>query len=84
MLSRFLSTSKRITEEVQYFKLIENALKGDVIKSRNGITYNSFGESMKFDLKDNTLPLLTSKKVAWRTCVKELLWFIREARIIDY
>ena len=46
-IRRFLSTSKKITEETQYFKLIENALNGDVIKSRNGITYNSFGESMK-------------------------------------
>ena len=77
MIRRFLSTSKKITEETQYFKLIENALNGDVIKSRNGITYNSFGESMKFNLKDNTLPLLTSKKVAWKTCIKELLWFIQ-------
>ncbi len=76
-MRRFLSTSKRITEEKQYFTLIENALNGDIIKSRNGITYNSFGESMKFNLKDNTLPLLTSKKVAWKTCVKELLWFIQ-------
>jgi thymidylate synthase len=31
---------------------------------------------MKFDLRNNTLPLLTSKKVAWKTCLKELLWFI--------
>ena len=77
MMRRFLSTSKKITEETQYFKLIKNALNGDVIKSRNGITYNSFGESMKFNLKDNTLPLLTSKKVAWKTCIKELLWFIQ-------
>ena len=77
MIRRFISTSKKITEETQYFKLIENALNGDVINSRNGITYNSFGESMKFNLKDNTLPLLTSKKVAWKTCIKELLWFIQ-------
>tara|TARA_B100001057_G_scaffold495908_1_gene595978 strand:- start:26 stop:928 length:903 start_codon:yes stop_codon:yes gene_type:complete len=77
MLRRFLSTSKKITEEEQYFKLIKNALNGDKIKSRNGVTYNSFGESMKFNLKNNTLPLLTSKKVAWKTCVKELLWFIK-------
>tara|TARA_B100001063_G_C16777376_1_gene566758 strand:+ start:1947 stop:2849 length:903 start_codon:yes stop_codon:yes gene_type:complete len=77
MIRRFLSTSKKITEEDQYFKLIKNALNGDKIKSRNGVTYNSFGESMKFNLKNNTLPLLTSKKVAWKTCVKELLWFIK-------
>ena len=26
---------------------------------------------------DNKIPLLTSKKLAWKTCLKELLWFIR-------
>jgi len=31
---------------------------------------------MHFDLSDNKLPLLTTKKVAFKTCLKELLWFI--------
>ena len=81
MMRRFLSTSKKITEETQYFKLIENALNGDVIKSRNGITYNSFGESMKFNLKDNTLPLLTSKKLLGKLVYYGLY---KEARITEF
>ena len=32
---------------------------------------------MHFSLKDNTIPLLTTKKLAWKTCLRELLWFIR-------
>ncbi len=32
---------------------------------------------MDFSLKDNTIPLLTTKKLAWKTCLRELLWFIR-------
>ena len=31
---------------------------------------------MKFSLENNTIPFLTSKKLAWKTCLKELLWFI--------
>jgi thymidylate synthase len=30
----------------------------------------------KYNLENNTLPLLTTKKLAWKTCLKELLWFI--------
>ena len=31
---------------------------------------------MRFSLANNSIPLLTTKKLAWRTCLKELLWFI--------
>jgi thymidylate synthase len=32
---------------------------------------------MRFSLKDGQIPILTTKKTAWKTCLKELLWFIR-------
>ena len=32
---------------------------------------------MRFSLTDNKIPLMTTKKLAWRVCLKELLWFIR-------
>ena len=32
---------------------------------------------MRFSLKNGKIPILTTKKVAWKTCLKELLWFIR-------
>ena len=64
-------------EEKQYLSLIENILHdGTLEKGRNGNTICLYGEKMKFDLRNNKLPLLTSKKVAWKTCLKELLWFI--------
>lgn len=37
--------------------------------------YNIFGRNMEFDLSE-TIPLFTHKRVAWKTCIKELLWFI--------
>ena len=35
-----------------------------------------FGANMRFSLKDHKIPILTSKRLAWKTCLKELLWFI--------
>jgi thymidylate synthase len=32
---------------------------------------------MRFSLKDGTIPILTTKKVAIKTCFEELMWFIR-------
>jgi len=64
-------------DEQQYIDLIKNILDdGTLEQGRNGNTLCLYGEKMKFDLRNNTLPLLTSKKVAWKTCLKELLWFI--------
>ena len=64
--------------EKQYLNLIRNILKdGEIRKGRNGYTKSLFGYQMKYNLRENTLPLLTTKKVAWKTCLKELLWFVR-------
>ena len=65
-------------EEQQYLQLIRDILdKGHDEMSRNGKVRSLFGYSMRFSLKDGTLPLLTTKKVAWKTCFHELCWFIR-------
>ena len=64
-------------EEYQYLDLIDNILKnGSIIKGRNGTTKSIFGASMRFSLENNTIPILTTKKVAWKTCFKELMWFV--------
>ena len=46
-------------------------------KGRNGVTKSVFGASMVFSLRDGKIPILTTKRTAWKTCFKELLWFIR-------
>lgn len=64
--------------EMQYLDLIRDIIKeGTLEEGRNGKTYALIGASMYFDLKNNTIPLLTTKKVAWKTCLKELLWFVK-------
>jgi thymidylate synthase len=65
-------------EERQYLELLTRILEtGTWEESRNGKTISLFGSMMRFSLKNNTIPILTTKKVAWKTCLKELLWFIR-------
>ena len=67
-----------IHEEYQYLSLIENILKnGCDFESRNGSTKSIFGNMMRFSLNDGIIPILTTKKVAWKTCFKELQWFIK-------
>ena len=63
--------------DFQYCNLIDTIInKGEFEEGRNGNTLSYFGMSMRFDLSDGKIPLLTTKKLAWKTCLKELLWFI--------
>lgn len=67
-----------MSEEHQYLKLIRDIIeKGSDEKGRNGNVRVLIGASMRFSLKDNKIPFLTTKKLAWKTCLKELLWFMR-------
>ena len=66
-----------IHEENQYLNLIDDIMThGFEEEGRNGKTKAVFGSAMHFSLEDNKVPLLTTKKVAWKTCFKELMWFI--------
>jgi thymidylate synthase len=67
-----------MSEELQYINLIKDILEnGTWEEGRNGKTKSIFGNMMRFSLKDGKIPILTTKKTAWKTCLKELLWFIR-------
>jgi thymidylate synthase len=65
-------------EEKQYLTAIKNILENGYDETgRNGQTRSIFGDcSMKFSLKNGRMPILTTKKMAWKTCLRELLWFI--------
>jgi thymidylate synthase len=74
----FYNITNHSHEEYQYLNLIENIIEnGHWEEGRNGKTKSIFGSSMRFSLKDGKIPILTTKKTAWKTCLKELLWFIR-------
>ena len=68
---------KAFHEETQYLNLIREIIKtGSYEKSRNGNTYTKFGYTMRFSLKNGLIPLITTKKMAWKSCFEELFWFI--------
>ena len=74
----FSNIQKFNHEEYQYLNILENIMEnGFWEEGRNGKTISIFGQSMRFSLKDGKIPILTTKKTAWKTCLKELLWFIR-------
>jgi len=65
-------------EEYQYLNLLNNIIvNGHLEEGRNGITKSIFGSLMRFSLQNRKIPILTTKKTAWKTCLKELLWFIK-------
>ena len=67
-----------VHDENQYLNLIEDILEeNEEFVGRNGTTYAVFGCAMHFSLYDNIVPFLTTKKLAWKTCLRELLWFIK-------
>ena len=63
--------------ENQYLNLIQQIIdNGTWEEGRNGKTLSIFGAAMHFSLQNNEIPILTTKKVAWKTCLRELLFFI--------
>jgi thymidylate synthase len=64
--------------EAQYLDLMRRAwTDGAVRGDRTGTgTRALFGETMRFDLSDGTVPILTTKRIFWKSAVRELLWFL--------
>jgi thymidylate synthase len=63
--------------EYEYLNALKNILEnGDQRPDRTGVgTTSIFGLQMRFDLTEG-FPAVTTKKLAWKACVSELLWFI--------
>jgi thymidylate synthase len=82
MLSRACESLKHRNssyhEENQYLNLLDDILStNSEFVGRNGKTLSIYGSAMRFSLENNSIPLITTKKVAWKTCLRELLWFIK-------
>jgi len=62
----------------QYQQLLKDIIEYGVEKQdRTGTgTKSIFGYTIRHNMKDG-FPLLTTKKMAWKTMVTELLWFLR-------
>ena len=61
---KYLDIAKEILEEGNY----------RLDRTETGI-YSKFGTQMRFNISDR-IPILTTKRVPFKTCVHELLWFL--------
>ena len=66
------------TGEHLYTDLLSRVLrKGTQRGDRTGVgTISIFGEQLHFDISES-VPLFTTKRVAWKHVIHELLWFLR-------
>jgi len=71
--------------DLQYQDLLQDILDNGVEKKdRTGTgTLSVFGRQIRHNMQDG-FPLLTTKKMAWKTMVTELLWFLRGDTNIKY
>ena len=74
-----------MTLDKQYQALLQGILDNGVQKKdRTGTgTISVFGRQIRHNMKDG-FPLLTTKKMPWKTIVTELLWFLRGDTNIKY
>lgn len=78
MLRTLIKNAGFSHEEEQYLAVIRDLIsRGCTQEGRNGTTICDIGSAMVFSLRDGKIPLMTTKQLAWKTCLKELLWFIR-------
>jgi len=79
---RFLSYNKEffnndIDSEKIYHDIAQNILDNGnyrIDRTNTGI-YSIFGTQMRFNIT-NSIPILTTKRVPFKTCIHELLWFL--------
>lgn len=71
--------------EEQYLQLLKNVLENGVSSNdRTGVgTKRLFGQTLRFDLTKG-FPLLTTKKMSWKSIAHELLWFISGDTNLNY
>ena len=72
----YLRKDKMNENEYQYLNLLKKIYNEKNMKStRNAEVFSSFGEKMVFDLREG-FPLLTTKRMGYKTILRELLWFL--------
>lgn len=64
--------------EWQYLDLMRRIWdEGSERVDRTGIgTRSVFGAMLRFDLAEGAMPLITTKRVYWKTATREMLWFL--------
>jgi thymidylate synthase len=63
----------------EYINLCKRVLNDniDIRSDRTGTgTISTFGERIEFDISEY-IPVLTTKRIPWKSCIEELLWFMK-------
>ena len=69
----------------QYLDIMRDIIEhGYKKQTRAGEVLSVFERTMRFDLRDGSIPLLTTKKVFTKGCIIELLWFLSGNTNIKY
>lgn len=76
-----------VTDETKYLDTLRKILdSGNSRVDRTGVgTISMFGDQLSFDISQS-IPLFTTKRVSWKSCIEELLWFMRgdtDAKILQ-
>ena len=75
---------KKNNLDFDYQSLLHDIMSNGVEKeTRNGTTISVFGRQIRHKMSDG-FPLLTTKKMAWKQIVIELLWFLKGQTNIQY
>jgi len=62
--------------EEGYLQALSDTLKFPLRETRNSKCHTRFGVILNFNNIEENFPLLTTKKMAWKSVKEELLWFI--------
>lgn len=69
----------------QYLDVLDHLLHNTArVEGRNGGVFTDFGHQLRFEDVNREFPLLTTKKVHFKSIVVELLWFIKGLTNVDY
>lgn len=68
-----------MSEEQAYLNLLSKVINtGEYRKDRTDTgTFSIFAESLKFNIRNNVIPVLTTKRVFWKGVVEELIFFLK-------
>lgn len=69
----------KTANESGYLELMRSILThGSPRPDRTGVgTMSLFGKQLRFDLSNNRVPFITTRQLAWKSVIRELLWFLR-------
>ena len=64
--------------ERTYLNLLSDVCKNGIerVDRTNTGTFSVLGRQTNIDIS-NSIPILTTKRVPWKSCIEELLWFLR-------